>query len=201
MTISELPPTPASTTTTLEDIVFWIAVAVTIAFLSFTLIDFGEITLSLRSTKSELVTAQKNLGAVNQQIREAQKELDDTPATIEQARQTLAGLENDITKKRDELKQAETDLNQQIADAKKQAEQDTAELNSQIEVRKGELKRLEDSISARNREISEFDAKKREFCRAVRVALHAGPQIVNSVRPAAEYCGFPLPGNVEHPPG
>ena len=200
MTTLEQPSEEVRTSTRFEDIVFWISATVVVAFLSFTVIDLGNITLSLRSTKAELVTDQKNLVAINQQIAEAQKDLGDTPANIALARQTLAGLEDDVAQKRDELKLAEGDLteksaavtaaeqqlaslNEQITNAKGNADKILAELNSEIEKRKDEQRKSEEVLAA----------QRREFCTVVRTLLHSEAPIAARFRPAAEYCGFPLP--------
>jgi chromosome segregation ATPase len=216
---------PTSSTATLENIVFWIASLVALAFVALTIVKFGTVVETIRSTKQEAVTEQARLTSVTNQLADVQPRFEAAQAAISQSRATLSGFESDVAKKRDELKIVDAaltektaavdaadkrlaELKEQIAQAEKaanapvdEARRTLAELNSQIELRNNELRALKERFASLSQDAEKFTQRKREFCSVIRVALHAQISIVNRLRPAAEYCGLPVPASPELGPG
>jgi peptidoglycan hydrolase CwlO-like protein len=219
-----LPSTePTSSTTTLENIVFWIAALVAVAFIALAIVNFGTVVEIIKSTKQEAVTEQARLTSITSELANVQPRYEEAQAAISQSRATLSGLESEIAKKQDDLKAEDAtlgektaaadaaekhlaELNAQIGQAQhvldapiNEAQKKLDDLNSQIAKRNDELNAFNEKFAALRRDAEQFTQRKNEFCSVVRVALHAGIPIAMRFRPAAEYCGLPLPGG--HGPG
>jgi chromosome segregation ATPase len=235
MTVPVESTEPAALSTKLENIVFWVASLVAVAFITLTIVKFGTVVETIHATRQEadaeqarltsatnqLTNVQQNLAGLDNEIAKKQDDL----AKISRMEQTVDGLEADIAKKQDELRAAEAmlaektaaiaaedkrlaDLKDQIVRAQEaanaasdEARRTLADLSSQIERRTSELNAFGERLAALRREAEQFAQRNREFCSIVRVALHAEISIVNRLRPAAEYCGLPVPASPELGPG
>jgi chromosome segregation ATPase len=225
MATIETPPEPSTLATTVENIVFWIAAAVSVVFITLAIVKFGTVVETIRSTKQEAVTEQARLTNITSQLSDVQPRFEAAQAAIAQSRATLSGLEADIAKKQDELKAVDTslaekaaavetanqrlvNLQNQIARAQEEANapidearRTLAELNSQIEDSRRELNKLGELAVSKKNEMRQLDQLKREFCVSIRTLMAASDTMQQPLGPAAEFCGLLGHGPHGHPPG